>query len=363
MKQTKMFSALKENELLIPIREIKHAIKICQKILLTDACSKTNILKTREKLVSLFDKIKQNICQYNARKLFIKKSLQMSEETRKQVFIEKLVLDHLMLENLQKTSLLLKKNSLLKKSSHSVDEITNERLCKELIKIQSSLLKNKTCKQALIWCAENRPRLKRINSNLETELRIQEFSLLCEQGKNTKALLFARKFFVPPTPARKEKFLQLSALLAFRKKIPSFYNYFKTEERWALLAAQFKTDFFTFFDLPNTSELSILLKKGLSCFKTYACDDFLSNECPTCLWQLRKLTKTLPYAQHTNTSFVCPFSGEQITEDNPPLVLQNGMFYCQNTVKKLTDTQTNMFKCPFTKMSFDLNKINRGFIL
>lgn len=91
----------------------------------------------------------------------------------------------------------------------------------------------------------------------------------------------------------------------------------------------------------------ISLQAGLSALKTHMCyqTDNQNLHCPVCSKSasstvsgggggvIGKLAEQLPISHHVNSCIVCRVKGGIMNEDNPPLVLPNGMVY-STLVKK-----------------------------
>jgi macrophage erythroblast attacher len=78
-------------------------------------------------------------------------------------------------------------------------------------------LQNHDCAAALQWCAEHQPRLKKIKSNLEFKLRVQEFIELVRQEKRVEAIEYARKQLAQWAPLHMQDLQRAVATLAFTK--------------------------------------------------------------------------------------------------------------------------------------------------
>jgi len=80
-------------------------------------------------------------------------------------------------------------------SAKDVEDLVDIPVFEECSRIEAAL-RSGDVKEALAWCAENKQALKKISSNLELELRLQQFIALRrtgEMGKLTEALVHARK--------------------------------------------------------------------------------------------------------------------------------------------------------------------------
>ncbi|OIR58000.1 MAG: uncharacterized protein A8A55_1215 [Amphiamblys sp. WSBS2006] len=345
-----------EKEAEIPLREIKHLLKLCQNIA-EKSSSDTAVFKTAlPKIRKNISKIEENLQRYAERKKRAEKPSETCEEET--IYTEKLVFDFLVKQKYDATASEMKH---LLEQSHPVSPLSNESFFAEMNEIKSTLM-NKRCTEALKWTAENRPRLKRINSTFEEELRTQEFIALCEKKKHSQAICFFRRFLVSFFQEKIAKEKELAGLLAFKGKLPGKYQEKKTDKRWGDLAEQFQTDFLTVTGLQNTHSLERILETGLSLFKTKSCGDRKSSECPTCIPFLRPLTKDILCSAQPRSILLCSCCGEKTTDTNPPMLLPNGKVYCLDSVTKHTNTQKNTFQCPITGAEISLAEIKKMFI-
>lgn len=76
-------------------------------------------------------------------------------------------------------------------------------------------LANRETNKCLAWCYDNRSKLRKLKSNMEFKLRVQEFIELIRSDRRMEAIKHARKHF----PSFEEEHLgtiqQVMALLAF----------------------------------------------------------------------------------------------------------------------------------------------------
>ena len=88
--------------------------------------------------------------------------------------------------------------------TRSADQLAKEKKIEDLVDVQAFIecsrieasLQNGRTQECLAWCSENKQTLKKINSNLELELRLQQFIELVRTGEPQKlieATLHARK--------------------------------------------------------------------------------------------------------------------------------------------------------------------------
>lgn len=83
-------------------------------------------------------------------------------------------------------------------------------------------LANRETSKCLMWCYDNRSKLRKLKSNIEFNLRVQEFIELIRNDRRMDAIKHARKHF----PSFEEEHLgtiqQAMALLAFPVNTGSF---------------------------------------------------------------------------------------------------------------------------------------------
>ncbi|KAI9714742.1 MAG: GID complex subunit containing RING finger motif [Bogoriella megaspora] len=229
----------------------------------------------------------------------------------------------------------------------NVEELVDVDAFVQCHKIEARLRKGDLT-QCLNWCSDNKQSLKRTNSNLEIELRLQQYIELLRSSDTNKAIeatLHARKYF---TGHPDHTFTTRAAgLLAFSpdtetnrykarfaddwgnyalhptKKLQEMYSL----DRWSYLASLFVKTHHEIFSLPSRPPLQIALSAGLSALKTPSCHSSYASSssnanssstslCPICSTELNDLARNVPYAHHTK-SFV----------ENDPVVLPNGRIY------------------------------------
>ncbi|KAI9687492.1 MAG: GID complex subunit containing RING finger motif [Bathelium mastoideum] len=209
----------------------------------------------------------------------------------------------------------------------------------------------------LNWCADNKQSLKKINSNLEIELRLQQYIELvrtADTQKRLEAIAYARKYLTAYSdPAFT---IKAAGLLACSPDTATDrYQGMYSPDRYPQLATLFLHTHHTLFSLPALPPLQIALSAGLSALKTPACHAARTSTssntnssapqlpsapapshpafsasagergvgrgsapslCPICSPELNALARGVPYAHHTK-SWV----------ENDPVVLPNGRVY------------------------------------
>ncbi|KAM0719743.1 hypothetical protein Q7P37_003876 [Cladosporium fusiforme] len=192
-------------------------------------------------------------------------------------------------------------------------------------------------KEALSWCSENKNALKKINSELELELRLQQFIELARSGDIDKlmdAIVHARKHL-----AAEQSFkfgLRAGGLMAYPPDtFVEPYQTLYSRGRYDELSNLFVQTHHSLFSLPPTPLLHIALSAGLSALKTPACHSqhalsVTANTgapvCPICSTELNELAKNVPYAHHTTSSM-----------EDDPVVLPNGRVFGRQRLQLLNE--------------------------
>ena len=106
----------------------------------------------------------------------------------------------------------------------------------------------------LCRCANNKGRLKRHESHLVFNLRMQEFVALIKEDQIQAALDFARAHLAPLAEDNRADFKRAVALLVFRRhtQVPR-YKTLLADERWKELSDMFMKDLLRVHNMPAES--------------------------------------------------------------------------------------------------------------
>ncbi|THW77713.1 protein FYV10 [Aureobasidium pullulans] len=236
--------------------------------------------------------------------------------------------------------------------TQSADQLAKEKKIEDLVDVQAFIecsrieasLQNGRTQECLAWCSENKQTLKKINSNLELELRLQQFIELVRTGEPQKlieATLHARKHL--GTHQNDSYGLRAGGLLANPPhtstepyKVAFIFTMYSTA-RWPQLAELFVKTHHEIFSLPPRPLLHIALSAGLSALKTPACHSHYASSssnasssttsvCPICSTELNALARSVPYAHHSK-SYV----------EDDPVMLPNGRIYGRGRLMALNE--------------------------
>ena len=245
------------------------------------------------------------------------------------VRLDRLLVDYLLRQGRTETARELAKEK-------GLDDLVDVDTFEECGRTEKSLRQGKT-QECLAWCGENKQALKKISSNLELELRLQQFIELSRSGeihKLEEGIMHARKHLaIDPTG---EFALRAGGLLAFGPEtFLEPYRSLFSHERYDILAALFMQTHHQLFSLPPQPLLHIALSAGMSALKTPSCHSehaLAANAntgapvCPICSTELNELARNVPYAHHTK-SFM----------EDDPVVLPNDRVFGRERLKRLNE--------------------------
>ncbi|XP_064383762.1 E3 ubiquitin-protein transferase MAEA-like [Halichondria panicea] len=228
-------------------------------------------------------------------------------------------------------------------------------------------LKRRDTGPCLDYCHEHRSKLRRIKSQLEFQVRLQDFIELVRSEKRVEAIKYARKHF---GSAGNEQFLReiqmAMGLLAFSPatKCKRYQKLFSMS-RWSELIVLFRQENFNLFQLSPHSILTSVLQAGLSALKTPQCykTEEFNSQCPVCSKSFNELAKSLPFAHCSQSYLTCNLSGQPMNEHNPPLMLPNGYVYGEKALKDMGLQNDGEVTCPRTKKTFKFSDAKKVYVM
>ena len=226
-------------------------------------------------------------------------------------------------------------------------------------------LQHRDCGEALAWCADQGPRLKKARSPLEFRLRVQEYVELLRRDAVDDAIAYARRHLAPWAEQYPDELQRAAALLAFRgaTTCPP-YAALLSDDRWRDLRDLFMAELFRLHALPPVSLLEVHLQAGLSALKTpQSAAAGCGREDPLHLPHFARLAEGLPRAKHVHSKLVCALSGEVMSEHNPPMVLPNGYVYSQAALTAMAAADGGKVTCPNTGAKYDLLDARRAYVM
>uniref|UniRef100_A0A0N5AP93 E3 ubiquitin-protein transferase MAEA n=1 Tax=Syphacia muris TaxID=451379 RepID=A0A0N5AP93_9BILA len=237
-------------------------------------------------------------------------------DTWRQQRVDRLIIDYLLRSGYFETAQKLAEHS-------DVQDMCNKTIFEIARQVEDSLSRHET-DRCMEWILDNKSKLRRLKSNFEVIVRIQECIELVKKGENIQAVLYARKHFSNLSPQLWTSTLPLQKLMEY-------------------------------------STFNACLCMGISAMKTPYCKPDSLSRCPVCQPEINELADDLPFAHSLNSKLICAYSGEPLDENNPPYMLPNGRVYGQRAIELLC--KDSYIRCPRTNEVFPLNTVVRVFVL
>ncbi|KAI7901730.1 CTLH/CRA C-terminal to lish motif domain-containing protein [Cokeromyces recurvatus] len=351
---------------------IQDQIDICLKdnSLSPEKASQTidELLKHVDKLTRKLEKLKDDELEHSKR---MEKRIQYLSEIENvttpkspefiswsKTRLDRIVVDYLLRQNMPNTA-----KSVAKESG--IEDLVDIQLFTQSEKIEKAL-RNRSCKECLSWCNENKSTLRKIKSKLEFNLRLQEHIELARSNKGLEAITYAQKYLAPWKTTEYKRIGQAMGLLAYKSDTECQpYKDLYDPNRWQELIEQFRTDYYALCLLTHHPLLSITLQAGLSALKTPQCYEHENQNvnCPICDNQtLGSLAEKLPLSHHVNSTIVCRISGKIMNEDNPPMLLPNGRVYSFDALQDMAMKFDGKIICPRTGDVYTMQDLKKVFI-
>ena len=226
-------------------------------------------------------------------------------------------------------------------------------------------LRNHNTEPCLAWCQSNKSKLRKLNSNLEYNLRLQQFVEFVRIGQHCEAIQHARKYFTQVEESFLTEVQRAMGLLAFPtdSSYPRYQDLL-SEIRWEELITKFRLDNYSLLHMSSQSLLITTLQAGLSSLKTHQCynNDSKNTDCPVCSPPFNELAESLPFAKYTRSRLLCSITNSPMDDENPPMALPNGRVYGEKGLLQSIDENGN-FTCPVSRDTFHLSDCKKVFIM
>ncbi|XP_056633010.1 E3 ubiquitin-protein transferase MAEA [Diorhabda carinulata] len=248
-----------------------------------------------------------------------------------------------------------------------IKDLTNIDIFLTSREVEKSLA-NKETNKCLAWCHDNKSKLRKLKSNMEFNVRVQEFVELIRCDRRMDAVKHARKYFPGFEDEHLTTIKQVMALLAFpvNTEIEPYKALFD-EKRWDTLIQQFRQENYRLFQLASQSVFTVALQAGLSALKTPQCysesGENRNPTCPVCQPYLNELADCLPFAHCSQSRLYCHISGLPMNENNPPMMLPNGHIYGEQALMEMARQNNGQVICPKTKEVFQFMKVEKVFVM
>ncbi|CAJ0760398.1 10775_t:CDS:10 [Entrophospora sp. SA101] len=275
------------------------------------------------------------------------------------VRLDRILVDYMLREGFSKTAGQLAKDE-------SIEPFVDIELFTQTRRVEQAL-QQYSCTEALAWCNLNKTNLRKMQSTLEFNLRLQEFIELVRANKKSDAIAYSRKYLTAWSDMHIKEIQQAMCLLAFPSSTfcPPYKKLYD-ESRWDALITQFRADNFALNSLTSQPLLNVTLQAGLSALKTPMCyqTENRNINCPVCTPEtLGPLAQSLPLSHHVNSTIVCRLSGEIMDENNPPMTLPNGYVYSLKALTEMASKNNGKITCPRTGVVFNLRDVeNQTFV-
>lgn len=237
----------------------------------------------------------------------------------KKIRLNRLIVEHFLRLGYYDTAEILANRS-------GIREITNIDIFQVSREVEKDLAQHNTAK-CILWCIDNKSKLRKINSDIEFKLRQQEFIELIRKGERLNAVKHAQKFFPAFEQDQLPEIKKSMALLAFplNTDLEPYHTMFDIK-RWDDLLVNFRLENYRLFQIPTQSVLSVAVQTGLSALKTPQCYSANSRNinCPVCQPHISEIALSLPFSHCAQSRLICRVTKKPLNENNHPMVLPNG---------------------------------------
>ncbi|XP_055323278.1 E3 ubiquitin-protein transferase MAEA [Sitodiplosis mosellana] len=245
-----------------------------------------------------------------------------------------------------------------------IKDLTNLEIFQTTREVEEDLRRHNTAK-CIAWCNDNKSKLRKISSNIEFQLRVQEFVELIRCDDRLGAVKHARKFFPAFENDQLKEISQCMALLAFQinTDVEPYKSLFDIA-RWDDLVINYRMENYRLFQLSSQSVLSVVVQAGLSALKTPQCysTNNKNDNCPVCQPSLNRIAENLPFSHCAQSRLICRVTGAPLNEHNIPMMLPNGQIFGQKALTQLSK-ENGIIVCPKTNELFVQPKIEKVYVM
>lgn len=274
--------------------------------------------------------------------------------------LDRMVVEYFLRNGFYNAAITLAERSEIKEYTN-IDIFLNSR------EVEKSLASHETQK-CLLWCHDNKSKLRKLKSTMEFNIRVQEFIELVRKDRRIDAIKHARKHFPSFEDEHLATIQKVMALLAFSVDavIAPYASLFDLS-RWDDLIEQFRQENYRLFQLASQSVFTVTLQAGLSALKTPQCysesPENKNPACPVCQEDMNKLAEPLPFAHCSQSRLYCHITGLPMNENNPPMMLPNGYIYGEQALTLMAKENNGQVICPKTKEVFPFKKVEKVFVM
>ncbi|ETW34784.1 hypothetical protein PFTANZ_04516 [Plasmodium falciparum Tanzania (2000708)] len=242
---------------------------------------------------------------------------------------------------------------------YNLEDYSDKDVYKEYIYIINELMKYNT-QPALDYCQKYKSQLKKIDSNIESELHLQYVIHLIFDNKYLEAIEYIKKTISQPHGCLASDLKFLITHIALHNKKKKKLKKFN-DNRWKRVINLFKKVYSDISGLTTNPLLELLIKAGISVIKTDHCGSKTSTKCPTCIKELKNIINKLPNIQKTKSFLVCPYTNEVMDEHNPPFTTPTGYVFSEKAISLFLKAEET-FECPITNEKYRMDEFSRLFI-
>ncbi|XP_004922110.2 E3 ubiquitin-protein transferase MAEA isoform X1 [Bombyx mori] len=248
--------------------------------------------------------------------------------------------------------------------SAGLRELTNVDIYSAAAAVEAELKSQRTAR-CLQWCSGNKSKLRKLNSTMEFNIRIQEFIELVREDRRLEAVRHARKHFSNHEEGQLVDIQHCMGMLAFPKDTEvEPYRSLLARGRWARLVRQFRAEHARLLHPAPLPLLPATLQLGLAALNTPQCykESSQAADCPACQAPLSGLARQLPHAHCSHSRLVCRISRLPLNEHNQPMVLPNGQVYGEKALKQMMKEHGSII-CPKTKEVFCMKRVEKVYVM
>lgn len=242
-----------------------------------------------------------------------------AENQWKKIRLNRLIVEHFLRLGYYDTAEILANRS-------GIREISNIDIFQVTREVEKDLSQHNTSK-CIMWCNDNKSKLRKINSDIEFKLRQQEFIELIRSDQRLNAVKHAQKYFPAFEQDQLNEIKKCMALLAFQIDTElEPYKSMLSINRWDSLLVNFRLENYRLFQIPTQSVLSVAVQTGLSALKTPQCysKNSKNSNCPVCQPHINIIAEPLPFSHCAQSRLICRVTKKPLNENNQPMVLPNG---------------------------------------
>lgn len=208
---------------------------------------------------------------------------------------------------------------------------------------------------ALLWAAAQSGRLLQNGSSLELKLHQLQFVEILKKGSRTEALSYARKYLAPFAPVHRAEIQKLMACLLWTGRLdqsPYCNDEFMspTPAYWNKISEELAQQYCGLLGQSYESPWTVAITAGVQGLPTLL---KLASVMAATKKQEWEAMKQLPVPVDLgrefqfHSIFVCPVLREQVSEENPPMLMPCGHVLSKQSIVKLSKSSSRPFKCPY----------------